>query len=257
MEVLLVIQVGLAVWLYRYFAKSERGTKEPTGELQRACFFGAAAAIAAGFINDQFLPQSILEHSDTVIPKLSESFRGSLFVGFNEELLKFAPLAVYIYKKPFFDELTDGVIYFGLAGMWFGVLENIGYTLVYGAGAGVVRIVVAPFLHAGFTAMVGTGLVRYKFVTHNKLTIMNWLLLAVGLHALYNFSLFSGTGVGQITALILAIGINLSAFYLLKITQRADEAAGRSAAGINTFCRNCGKSNTDHYLYCMYCGQKT
>jgi RsiW-degrading membrane proteinase PrsW (M82 family) len=256
MEAILFVQAGLAVWLYRYFCNHERGAKEPVKELQRACLFGLGAAVLAGAINNLFVPQSLLEYAETLTPSFGEAFRGSLFVSFNEEILKFLPLAIYLYKKPFFDELTDGVIYFGLAGMWFGVLENIAYTLQYGISTGVLRIVITPFLHAGFTAIAGVGLVRYKFITRNELTIISWLLFAIALHAVYDFSIFSGASLGWVVALVLAIVINLSVFFLLGRMQQADELAGRSASGINTFCRSCGKHNNEHYLYCVFCGKK-
>ncbi len=252
---IIAVQTGIAIWLYRYFARNERGSKEPVSELRKACFFGVLAVLFAGYINAWHTPDSVF---DTIeLQPIATVFRAALLVGINEELLKFVPLAIYIRNRKNFNELTDGIVYFALAGMWFGVLENITYTLQYGAGVGLMRAALMPFLHAAFTALAGIGLVRYKFVTKRVTTIFWWLGLAIAAHALYDFLLFYGAPITVISGIAFGLALNWSLFYMYRRMQRVDKTLGNAAVGENRFCRKCGYPNTKRYLYCLRCGKKT
>lgn len=250
----------LATFLYRYFAKSDRGSKEPKGALRIACLFGVAAVVAAGYLNNLFVPKEVivaLDGENALRPSLDVLLRSGFIIGVIEETLKFLPLALFIYKKKYFNELTDGVIYFGLAGMWFGVVENVIYALNYGESVGLFRIFLTPFLHAGFSSLAGIGLIKYKLIKKTPIYIIVGLGTAIFLHATYNFFLFSQELPLILAALGIGLAVNLGPFRYFKRARMEDEKLGLSAIGNNKFCRNCGKPNPHGNLYCQYCGKKT
>jgi RsiW-degrading membrane proteinase PrsW (M82 family) len=180
-----------------------------------------------------------------------------LLIGVIEELSKAFLLTVFIYKKKYFEEVTDGIIYFGIAGMMFGVLESIEYTLRLGDSAGLGKIITGPFSHASFTAMIGFCIARYKLEKKGLWIVAVGLVSAIGLHALYDFGLFTQTGWGFLGSMAITIGINLGIFGLFALAKRIDERRGISTVGHNLYCRNCGWPNRKHFVYCVSCGQKT
>lgn len=260
MELIVYAYIGLAIWLNRYFYTRDRGGKEPAYAIRNACLFGVGAVIAAGSLNAILVPRAIFEaigNPELVRLPVSQLLTGALLIGVIEESVKFVPLALYIFRKRYFDELTDGVVYFALCGMWFGVIESLMYTFEYGAGVGVMRLVMAPFLHAGFTAIAGIGLIRFKLLGHKKHTIIIWFGLAILLHAAYDFFLFMREPLFALMALAIAIYVNLRPFYFYRMTQKADEKMGLSAIGDNSVCRSCGQANPKRDLFCTQCGRKT
>ncbi len=258
MNFFVIAYLGLAYWLYRYFVSNDRGAKEPINALRLACAMGVVATIFAGTLNEHFLPESLLYYLDTGFgkPEATVLFTSALMVGIIEESLKFIPLAFLIYRKPYFNETTDGIVYFGLCGMWFGAIESIGYTVAFGPKVGILRLILAPFLHAGFSALAGWGLARYKVQKTTLLVPVVLFLSAILAHGLYDFFAFTGTAITALLVLAMAIAVNATVFVLFKKARASDEKLGISAIGVNKFCRNCGQPNPDKNLYCNHCGQK-
>jgi RsiW-degrading membrane proteinase PrsW (M82 family) len=179
----------------------------------------------------------------------------TLGVGLIEEACKFLPLALFIYKKRYFNEHTDGLIYFALAGLGFGLPENILYTLQFGARAGATRLFLTPLFHAASTGAIGYFLIKRKLARQSALGIGVPLVMVAALHGLYDFGLLSGSNNYQAGALTITLGMSLGLFMLfLKATEK-DQDMGISAFGHNNFCRSCGWPNPQHHLYCTHCGQ--
>ena len=240
-----------------FIIRKDRGHREPTGALFGALGFGVLAIIGA-MIVELFVPQiQVLGDAKThhVIAPLSQIIVGSLCVGLIEESFKSLPLALFIYKRRYFDELTDGIIYFGITAMTFGIIEDVFYTIDGGGGVGILRIIMSPYVHAGFAVLFGLALAYHKVLRKS------WWLVALGfigsvlVHALYDTMAFSGTLLGMLGVLILATILNVLVFYLFRKAQRGDEARGESTIGDNRFCRHCGKPNPGQLLYCSYCGK--
>lgn len=248
--VLLVIFIALAVGLAWYLLANDRGAKEPVAALWLAVGFGFAGALAAIFLNS-FLPSFDLLAAG---PR-SDILLAALGVGLIEEICKFVPLAIWIYRKPYFNEHTDGVIYFALAGLGFGLPENIIYTIQFGDEAGFGRLFLTPFFHAAITGLIGYWLIRLKLARKPAAWAVLPLLAAILLHALYDFGLVDGSPafVGASVLITLLLTAGLFATYL-RATHR-DQNMGLSASGHNSFCRACGRPNPKHHLYCVYCGR--
>jgi RsiW-degrading membrane proteinase PrsW (M82 family) len=176
-------------------------------------------------------------------------------VGVIEELCKFLPLAVFLYRKRYFNEHTDGIIYFALAGLGFGLPENILYTLQYGTQAGIGRIILTPFFHAAITALVGYFLIKGKLARKSLLSCILALVAAMLLHALYDFGLVSGRATFSLMSVGVTLSLSGALFVLFVRATERDQDRGLSAVGHNAYCRSCGAPNPRRHLYCTRCGK--
>lgn len=249
---LIILFITLAIGLVIFLLKNDRGAKEPPIALWFAVGLGFIAAIVAAFLEKLFIPTNNLKPG-TPLKTMLLSF---LVVAIIEESLKFLPLAFSIYPRKFFNEHTDGIIYFALAGLGFGLPENILYTLQYGSKAGLGRLIMTPLFHAAITAMVGYYLIKAKLAKKNPLTIWPVYLLAILLHAIYDFGLLSGTNLFIFISVDITLTLSVNFFNLFFRAKDRDEDLGLATAGHNRYCRSCGNSNPSHYLYCTHCGQR-
>lgn len=249
----------LVIFLFiKFIIKKDRGHKEPLGALFIAMGFGFLAVILAFFLEDLFIPQAIEEglNAGKNIEMGFNLLQASLMIGIVEEGVKAIPLALFIFKRKYFDELTDGVIYFGITALTFGMIENIAYGLSYGIGTGIFRIIFLPYLHAGFTILFGISLAYKKVLNKSWLVVIAGFASAVLVHAIYDYFAFTG-GLGMLVVLIITVGLNIMLFVLFKKAQKGDEARGQSSLGANNFCQFCGKPNPKNMLYCSFCGKRT
>jgi RsiW-degrading membrane proteinase PrsW (M82 family) len=248
---LLLVFIGVAIGLAWYLLAHDHGAKEPIGMLWLAVGFGLVGAIVASLIENWLLSANNLQPGTPYGTLLLTA----LAVGVIEESCKFIPLALVIYRRPFFNENTDGIIYFALAGLGFGLPENILYTLQFGAKTGVLRLVLVPFLHAATTGVVGYFLIKRKLAGKSPW----WVVLPLGammlVHGLYDFGLSSGSAVFTIGSLVITIGLSIGLFRLFMRASELDRSLGLSVVGHNSFCRSCGYPNQQHHLYCVRCGK--
>lgn len=249
--VLLLIFIGVAVGLAWFLISHDRGAKEPIAMLWLALGLGFLGAVVASFVEGWLIPASHLLPGTPYGTLLVTS----LSIGVIEEGCKFLPLAFLIYKKPYFNEHTDGVIYFALAGIGFGLPENILYTMQFGTKTGAVRLLMTPFFHAATTGLVGYYLVKRKLAGQSPLGI--WLPLAglMVLHGLYDFGLSSGSMLYASGSLMITLGTAGGLFVAFLRAQEHDQDLGLSVVGQNSFCRSCGSANPHHHLYCARCGK--
>ena len=259
--ILALIAFSVAVYLFILFiVKRDRGSKEPITALFAAMGFGVLGVIAAGTLNNIFVPSAVIDQigSQEVggVPTW-QLFTAALTVGLIEESVKAIPLAIYIYKKHYFNELTDGIIYFGIVGLTFGIIEDFMYAIEYGGGVGLMRIIMSPYLHAGFCAIFGMYFVQKKLLKRSWWIVVAAFIAAVLAHALFDFAAFTGTGWSVLALLVMTVVINVGLFVFFRRAQKIDEKMGNSAVGMNKFCRSCGRPNKDRHLYCLYCGKRT
>ncbi|HWB38861.1 MAG TPA: PrsW family glutamic-type intramembrane protease [Candidatus Saccharimonadales bacterium] len=245
--VFIVLSVGLA-WI---LLRNDRGSKEPIGALWLAAGFGLLGAVAAGLIENFAVPVKDL----TLGAPLTTLLLATLGIGAIEEICKFLPLSIFLYGKRYFNERTDGVIYFALAGLGFGLPENILYTLQFGSTAGVGRVLLTPFFHSAITAMIGYYLAKYKLAKASRWRVLPALLAAMVIHGLYDFGLTSGRTLYIVASLTITLGLTVLMVMLYLRALHDDQKNGRSAVGHNEYCRSCGFPNAKHYLYCTHCGQ--
>lgn len=249
--ILIVTFIAIGAGLAWFLLYNDRGEKEPVDALWVAVGMGISGALAASFIEDHVI------NTDNLLSGIPHGtiLGTALAVGLIEELCKFVPLAVFIYKQRYFNEHTDGVIYFALAGLGFGLPENILYTLQFGSKTGLIRLALTPLFHSATTGMVGYFLIKRKLSRKKAWGIVFPLLAAIVAHGLYDFGLAVGSGVYALIALLITLGLSAGLFVLFLKAIEQDQDAGISSLGHNDFCRSCGKPNPHHYLYCVYCGK--
>lgn len=189
---LLVIAIAPAVALFIFFYSRDRYHKEPFGTLIKTFLLGALAFIPAS-VTSLCLEKLTGWHSNTT--NLLHSFIGALIiVGFVEEGCKYIVVRFYAYHKREFDEPYDGIMYSVVAALGFATVENVLYVLSQGAGAGVLRALLAVPGHAFDGVLMGYFLGLAKFQKTDARG--NWLSglgfgLAVFAHGIYDFIIFS------------------------------------------------------------------
>lgn len=242
----------LVAWLTRYFLERDRGSKEPLPSLWAAAAFGLLALFIAGTLEVFFIPD-VLSGKELGIGILLAACLG---IGVIEETAKFLPLARFIFKKTYFNEYTDGIIYFAIAGLAFGLVENILYTIEGGGAVGIGRLIAVPFFHAASSGIIGYYLARAKVLGQPWTKSLGPLLALSVIHGLYNFGLFSGIVVFALVSMAITVSLTVAMFLYYKKANDIDKAQGRSAIGHNTFCRACGRANINKTLFCEYCGKQ-
>lgn len=241
---------GGLVWL---MVKQDQGDPEPIWALWLAFGLGFAGALMAIFLEKLLINQQSID----IDTDLKVSLLSVIGVGLIEEACKFLPLALAIYNRKFFNEHTDGVMYFALAGLGFGLPENIAYTVIFGAQTGFQRAILTPFFHASMTAIVGYFLAKNKISKKPAIAILPVFLLAALTHALYDFGLAGDNGLLALLSVLLTVCLSTSLFVIFFRAKAKDQAMGLSANGHNDFCRACGFPNAKHTLYCTNCGKNT
>jgi RsiW-degrading membrane proteinase PrsW (M82 family) len=248
---LLLVFIGIAVGLAWFLIAHDHGEKEPIAALWMAAGFGLAGAVLAGFLEGWFIPAGNLlpgtPHGTLLVTTLA--------VGVIEEGCKFVPLALVIYKRHYFNEHTDGVIYFALAGLGFGLPENILYALQFGTRTAMGRVLLTPFFHATTTGLVGYFLVKRKLAKRSPFVVLLPLAGVMALHGLYDFGLTSGSALYAAGSLLITLGAGIGLFVAFLRANEHDQDMGLSVVGHNTFCRSCGFANPRHHLYCVRCGK--
>ncbi|PIZ63601.1 hypothetical protein COY17_00460 [Candidatus Saccharibacteria bacterium CG_4_10_14_0_2_um_filter_52_9] len=246
-----LVFITLAVGLVWFLIAHDRGEKEPIAALWMAAGLGLVGALLAGWLEGR------LVSIDNLLPNTPHGalLATALGVGAIEEFCKFVPLALVIYKRRYFNEHTDGVIYFALAGLGFGLPENILYTLQFGTKTGLTRLFLTPLFHAATTGTVGYFLAKRKLAGKPVLGIVVPLAVVMVLHGLYDFGLASGTLAYAIGALFVTLGTSAGLFMLFMRAGARDQFVGISAVGHNAYCRSCGFANPQHHLYCVHCGK--
>jgi len=248
--VIVFIFVLIAIGLTWFFLAKDKGTKEPVSALWIALGFGLLGAVAAGFVESLIIPIKALSGGP-----IGEVLLASLGVGIIEEFFKFVPLALFIYHKSYFNEHTDGVIYFAIAGLGFGIPENILYSVQFGAHAAILRLFLTPIFHAATTGFVGYFLIKSK-IDHKPLYKTGLALaFAMVIHGLYDFGLSSGNTIFAIMSFMITFGMSVGLFILYARATELDKEQGLSVVGNNSFCRSCGTNNPNHNLYCAHCGK--
>jgi len=248
---LLLFFVGVAGGLAWFLIAHDHGEKEPVGMLWLAVILGVAGGIAAAYLESWLIDSQALLPSSGTMTLLT----ATLIVGAIEEACKFIPLAVIIYHKRYFNEHTDGIIYFALAGLGFGLPENILYTVQYGAKTGLTRIVLTPLFHAAITGIVGFFLIKRKLDGKSWFGVIPILIIAMALHGLYDFGLSTNSAIFAALSVLITLALSAALFTFYVRATELDQDRGLSTVGHNAFCRSCGAANPKHHLYCTTCGK--
>ncbi|WP_079184578.1 PrsW family intramembrane metalloprotease [Streptomyces uncialis] len=179
------------------------------------CFaWGACAAALMSIVANSFATEWIAE--TTADPGGADTIGSTVIAPVVEETAKGAAiLLIFLFRRREFTRLVDGVVIAGVTATGFAFTENILYLgrafgddQTYGdQGIGSVtvatffaRVVMSPFAHPLFTVLTGIGFGLAAQAAPRRrvwraLAPLGGLLLAMGLHALWNGStVFGGLG---------------------------------------------------------------
>lgn len=185
------VLIACFLWLDRY-------EPEPTRYLLFAFGWGAAVATFVSYwVNT--LSADLLRVPDALV--------GVMVAPFIEELMKaLGPLLILWFRRQRISGLTDGIVYCGLSGVGFAMVENVLYLGGHGFMAGyeqygpasgtalvfgmfIARIFMSGFAHPLFTSMTGIGIglaARSPSTAVRVLAPLPGLILAMMLHGAWN-----------------------------------------------------------------------
>ncbi|WP_455383343.1 PrsW family intramembrane metalloprotease [Salinispira pacifica] len=192
-----------------FFLRRDERKKESPVYIWRAFVLGFAALI----------PAALVELLLTVAPMQLQGLFRKLFEayvvsGFVEEGTKLLVVLLFVYRQPYFDEESDGIIYAVTASMGLAFFENILYS--FGPVQDLImRGITAVPLHAIATGTMGYFIGKSRFGDRSYLSI--GLFAAVAIHGTYNLLLFLG---GWLTLLVIPLLLGAGTL-LLRLYRRA------------------------------------
>lgn len=203
--ILLLIALAPGLFLLWYFCHRDKYEPEPKRKILKIFFLGALMVIPA-IIIEALLESACNAITTGIVNIFIMSF---IVIAPAEELLKFFVVKKWIYNSLEFDEIMDGIVYTVSASLGFATIENIFYVFDYGIGTGIIRAFLSVPGHAFFGALMGYYLGLAKFNKENeKKMITKGILLAILLHGLYDFLLFTKTALALLVIpLIILLGL--------------------------------------------------
>ncbi len=126
-------------------------------------------------------------------------------VSLTEEFLKYGAVRFTILKSPEFDEPFDAMLYLIVAALGFAAAENVLTFLSLESIEQIAFIGVLRFWGATFLHTLASGIIGYYLAlsmrscnssesSHPKRLILKGFAIAVGIHGIYDYILFSGNG---------------------------------------------------------------
>lgn len=184
-----IVLAGLPSFLLlRYFYKRDNLKAEPKGQVIKVFIFGCLTIIPAIVFE-----RLIILFKPTLSPEWDAFFQAFVVAALVEEGIKFLLIRSIMFRMSAFDEVTDGIVYTIAAGLGFAFFENIAYGLQNYGNIWVLllRAVTAVPLHCLASGLMGYFLgLAWK---DRRKSGLAGLILAIIVHGLYDFVLFSPT----------------------------------------------------------------
>ncbi len=158
-------------------------------------------------------------------------FDSFIRAAFIEEISKMIILVFYCVKKDEFDEPMDGLVYGVAVSLGYAAYENIEYVLYAlkepSFEIATIRAYTAVPMHALCGIMMGFLITQSIFEKkYNYINLLLALLIPVGIHGLYNFSLSSSIISSEISYLILII-FTIRALILFKNMRKTQNESNK------------------------------
>jgi len=259
---------GAMIWYIRRLDKYE---PEPWSRMWLAFLAGCISVLPA------LLIESLLSFGS------SGTFLGTVWSAFvvaalTEELCKGAMAYAFMWRRPEFNEVMDGVVYFGVAALGFAITENLGYVFINSDGnaaqalmTGFVRTTTAVPLHALSGMIMGyhMGMFRFARTTAERTkNLIEAFLLPILLHGVYDLAAFNQDNAVTSVTDLLRVGFGTALFYaaivalwvvLLPRIRKAQDAspwkpqAWPTMPVAPTGCPSCGSAYPMGANYCHMC----
>lgn len=184
-----VLALGPALGLLFLVRWWDKKRPEPAGAVWKVVVLGVATCFPAYFF-ERWLLDTLGE---------TAAARGHALHAFGvaaatEEILKLAVVLLFVWRKPYFNEVMDGVLYLAAASMGFAGLENAFYVMNAKEDAlltGIVRALTAVPQHAIASGVMGYFVGRGKMGGGPKWVGLG-LVVGIAIHGMYDWSLMSG-----------------------------------------------------------------
>lgn len=267
----LILALAPAAALLWYIRRMDKYEPEPWNMIALAFFAGCLSVIPAIIIEAMLGRVQIGGYMGTV-------FTAFVVAAATEEACKGALTYRFMWKKPAFNEVMDGVVYFGVGHMGFAVTENLKYVFIESGGNVVqglmnafVRTTTAVPLHVIVGMIMGyhMGMARYARTPQERIRnfvqAFAWPIL---LHGFYDLAAFSRgikvqdvsslMQVGFGSALMYAAVVALWLFLLPRIKKAQDASFFKPQESpmmpvAPTGCPNCGSAYPMGANYCQNC----
>ncbi|MBT3275639.1 MAG: PrsW family intramembrane metalloprotease [Spirochaetales bacterium] len=222
---MIVINIFLAaipsILIVLYVYRKDKQKKEPPRLVLATFILGFFAVLPA-----LILELIVSEFGEKLTGTAYLLFRAFVIAAFVEEGVKLGVIRIFVYRKPAFDEVTDGILYAVTASLGFAFFENILYS--FGPPALlIIRGLTAVPLHAAASGIMGyyLGFAKVKQENH----ILKGFLIAIAIHGLYDFLLFTRTMYGFLVIPLLIAAI-LYLRTLFRKAQKLDRQNGDSTS---------------------------
>ena len=152
-----------------------------------------------------------------------------IVVALSEEGFKYLILRWRTWNAREFNCRFDGVVYAVFVSLGFALWENIGYVLMYGFAAALMRAVTAVPGHASFGVFMGAyyGLARRSENRGEHGQSVLWRILAVLIpmliHGMYDYIAVNETGSVSSTFAVFVLVVFALAFLLVRQLSKRDE----------------------------------
>ncbi len=187
MNITLAVAVLPALGLIWLFRRWDKKRPEPPGMIRNAMIFGAISCIPAALI--EILLMGVL--GDRVVHAQGGFVNGVVVAAMTEEAMKLAVVLLFFYRRAEFNETMDGILYTAAASLGFALLENV----LYAGGnliVGLARAISAVPLHATCSGLMGYYIGAAKMRGNAGPRIALGYLIAVAIHGVYDWAVFSG-----------------------------------------------------------------
>ncbi len=201
--VILALALGPGVFWVWYFYHRDKFEPEPAALIIKIFLIGALITIPVAFIEGFF---GLFIASPVIM--------GVVVAPVVEEYGKFWVVRRFIYRDVEFDEPMDGIVYAASAALGLASFENVLYVFAaYAAspslalGTVAIRAIFSVPGHALFSSVWGYALGRAKFTAAQRrpAIIARGLALAMVLHGIFNFLLFSADTFAYATAIFILV----------------------------------------------------
>ena len=221
-----------AALLMIYVYRKDRLEREPTALLMSLLGFGALStvlAVVAESAGSVALAYFVPGGDESTLYNVLMFF---VVVALSEEGFKYLLLHWRTWRSPHFNCRFDGVVYAVFVALGFALLENVGYVLMYGFGAALMRAITAVPGHASFGVFMGAyyGLARRSANQGQTGLSAFWRLLALLiptlLHGMYDYIAVNETAAFSTTFILFVLIVFITSFVLVKRLSDRDEFIG-------------------------------
>jgi protease PrsW len=145
-----------------------------------------------------------------------------LVAGLCEESMKLLAFMLLIWRRSYFMEKFDAILYAVYISLGFALVENIMYVLDGGTQTGLTRALTAVPAHAIFGIAMGFYLGKAKFSSRKRFfTFLNAWFVPIVLHGTYNFIIMADMPYLLFTFVLYVILLYLLGFKKLTIISNA------------------------------------